>query len=123
MIISALALIASPYLTGASSKAKVSAVKANVSNGAITASVLINLEEKTPEDAVPLIIRKGNYPDSKLDEDEPEGEFIPSPYDAKLKAYGGKGPGQVDVFVSEDPMNSVAIGTGIMLDSLSRKRR
>ncbi|XKE94069.1 rod shape-determining protein [Metaplanococcus flavidus] len=30
---------------------------------------------------------------------------------------------KVPVFVSEDPMNSVAIGTGIMLDSLSRKRR
>ncbi|MCM3610340.1 rod shape-determining protein [Planococcus sp. MERTA32b] len=30
---------------------------------------------------------------------------------------------KVPVFVAEDPMNSVAIGTGIMLDSLSRKSR
>ncbi|WP_422124000.1 rod shape-determining protein [Planococcus sp. X10-3] len=30
---------------------------------------------------------------------------------------------KVPVFVAEDPMNSVAIGTGMMLDSLSRKSR
>lgn len=30
---------------------------------------------------------------------------------------------KVPVFVAEDPMNSVAIGTGIMLDSLTRKSR
>ena len=30
---------------------------------------------------------------------------------------------KVPVFISEDPMNSVAIGTGIMLDSLSRKAK
>lgn len=30
---------------------------------------------------------------------------------------------KVPVFIAEDPMNSVAIGTGIMLDSLSKKSR
>jgi hypothetical protein len=81
-----------------------------VSNGAITASVLINLEEKPPEDVVPLVIQKGNYPDSSSDEGEPEGGFIPSPYDPKLKAFGGKGPGQVDVYISEAPLGIVLQG-------------
>ena len=93
VIISALALIASPYLTGASSKAKLSAVKGNVASAAISASVFLNLDEVTP-DEIHKTILKGNYPDTKADSDaEPTEAFIPSPFDGKLKAFGGKGPG------------------------------
>jgi prepilin-type N-terminal cleavage/methylation domain-containing protein len=102
VIISALALIASPYLTGASSKAKISAVKGNVASAAVSASVLINLDELTPADAVPQIIQKGNYPDAH-DENTESAQFVPSPFDSKLKAYGGRGPGQVEITLSEDP--------------------
>lgn len=103
VIISALALIASPYLTGASSKAKISAVKGNVASGAVSASVFINLDGISLEEAVTKVIQKGNYPDSKGEEEGSGGEYIPSPFDPSLKAYGGKGPGQVDVSISEEP--------------------
>lgn len=104
VIISALALIASPYLTGASSKAKISAVKGNVASGAVSASVFVNLDDVGVEEVVARVIQKGNYPESKGEEEaSASSEYVPSPFDPSLKAYGGKGPGQVDVTVSEDP--------------------
>lgn len=103
VIISALALIASPYLTGASSKAKISAVKGNVASAAVSAAVFINMDELKPEDVLAKTIQKGNYPDSKGDEASETTQFVPSPFDSSLKAYGGKGPGQVDVSLSNDP--------------------
>ena len=110
VIISALALIASPYLTGASSKAKISAVKGNVASGAVSASVFINLDEMTLDEAVSKVIQKGNYPESKGETDEAEGQYVPSPFDPSLKAYGGKGPGQVEVTASSDPAGLVLQG-------------
>jgi prepilin-type N-terminal cleavage/methylation domain-containing protein len=111
VIISTLALIASPYLTGASSKAKISAVKGNVASGAITASVLMNLNELTPEEAIPEIIQKSNYPDTKGNKIDSEAEqYVPSPFSPKLKAYGGRGAGQVDVSISEEPYGIVLQG-------------
>ena len=112
VIISTLALIASPYLTGASSKAKLTAVKGNVSSGAITASVLMNMDDLPPEKAVPAIIQKGNFPEGATEASE--AAFTPSPFDGELKAYGGKGPGQVDVIVSEEPY-------GVLLQGYDQK--
>ncbi len=103
VIISALALIASPYLTGASSKAKLSAVKGNVASAAVSAAVFLNMDELTPETAIPQVIQKGNYPDSSLEDSSESTQFVPSPFDSQLKAYGGKGPGQVDVTLSTEP--------------------
>ena len=110
VIISTLALIASPYLTGASSKAKLSAVKGNVASAAVSASVFINLDELAPTEAVPKVIQKGNYPDSGTKGDADSAQYVPSPFDAKLKAYGGKGPGQVDVTESDDPAGVIIQG-------------
>jgi prepilin-type N-terminal cleavage/methylation domain-containing protein len=104
VIISALALIASPYLTGASSKAKLSAVKGNVASAAVSASVFLNMDELSPGDSIIQVIEKGNYPDHKGESDNSSPEqFVPSPFDNSLKAYGGKGPGQVDITLSTDP--------------------
>lgn len=110
VIISALALIASPYLTGASSKAKISAVKGNVASGAVSASVFLNMDDMSLQDAVSKVIEKGNYPEKKGSDGEEGDQFVPSPFDSKLKAYGGKGPGQVDVFVSDEPSGIVLQG-------------
>lgn len=110
VIISALALIASPYLTGASSKSKISAVKGNVASGAVSASVFINLDGTSSEEAIAKVIQKGNYPESKGEEDGSDNQYVPSPFDPSLKAYGGKGPGQVDVSISEDPVGILLQG-------------
>jgi prepilin-type N-terminal cleavage/methylation domain-containing protein len=111
VIISALALIASPYLTGASSKAKLSAVKGNVASAAVSAAVFINMDELAPEDAVIKVIEKGNYPDQKDDGGNSDSEqFVPSPFDSTLKAFGGRGPGQVDIALSSDPSGLVIQG-------------
>ena len=111
VIISALALIASPYLTGASSKAKISAVKGNVASAAVSAAVFLNMDELTPEDAVVKVIEKGNYPDHKGDTDAgASDQFVPSPFDSSIKAYGGRGPGQVDISISKDPQGILIQG-------------
>ncbi len=111
VIISALALIASPYLTGASSKAKLSAVKGNVASAAVSAAVFLNMDELPPEDALVKIIEKGNYPDHKDEGDSRATEqFVPSPFDNTLKAYGGRGPGQVDIALSSDPQGLLIQG-------------
>lgn len=103
VIISSLALIASPYLTGASTKAKLTAVKGNVASAAMTAAVLLNLDEMTPETAIPEIVRKCNYPESKTGKNSETSSYVPSPFDAKLKAFGAHGPGQVDIAISQEP--------------------
>ena len=111
VIISALALIAAPYLTGASTKAKVSAVKANVASAAVSASVFINMDELNASDTIVKVIEKGNYPDHKKDEEvSNSAEFVPSPFDSHLKAFGGKGMGQVDLQVSDDPAGIIIQG-------------
>lgn len=103
VIISALALIASPYLMGATSKAKISAVKGNVASAAVSAAVLLNMDELAPEEALVKVIQKGNFPDQKGGaEGESAAQFVPSPFDSSLKAYGGRGPGQVDVSLSTE---------------------
>lgn len=111
VIISALALIASPYLTGASSKAKLSAVKGNVASAAVSAAVFLNMDELSPDDALIKIIEKGNYPDHKDEGDNSTSDqFVPSPFDSTLKAFGGRGPGQVDISLSNDPKGLVIQG-------------
>jgi prepilin-type N-terminal cleavage/methylation domain-containing protein len=111
VIISALALIASPYLTGASSKAKLSAVKGNVASAAVSAAVFLNMDELSPDDALIKIIEKGNYPDHKDEGDSSTSDqFVPSPFDNTLKAFGGRGPGQVDIILSNDPQGLVIQG-------------
>jgi prepilin-type N-terminal cleavage/methylation domain-containing protein len=109
VIISSLALIASPYLSGAASKAKTAAVKGNVASAAISAAVFLNMDEISLEEAITKTIQKGNYPDQKANGAQGE-EYVPSPFDPKLKAYGGKGPGQVDVTISEDPLGVILQG-------------
>jgi hypothetical protein len=68
------------------------------------------MDELPLEDAVAKVISRGNYPDGNKTQEDSGNNYVPSPFEPTLKAYGGKGPGQVDIILSEEPTGMILQG-------------